>query len=37
MEIYKYMSKDRKDFFSSFRLRFTQPQALNDPYEWWII
>jgi len=33
MEVYKYMPEERKDFFSSFRLRFTQPQALNDPYE----
>jgi hypothetical protein len=33
MEIYKYLHPDRKDFFKSYRLRFTQPMALNDPYE----
>ena len=33
MEILKYLPPDRKDFFSTFRLRFTQPLDMNDPYE----
>lgn len=33
MEVYKDMPEKRKDFFSYFRLRVTQPIALNDPYE----
>lgn len=33
MEIYKYLHPHRKDFFKTYRLRFTQPMALNDPYE----
>lgn len=27
------MHPDRRDFFLTYRLRFTQPMALNDPYE----
>lgn len=27
------MPPDRYDFFDTFMLRFTQPEALNDPYE----
>ena len=33
MEVYKYLHPHRKDFFKTYRLRFTQPMALNDPYE----
>ena len=33
MEIFKYLPPDRKDFFSTFRLRFTQPLDMIDPYE----
>lgn len=33
MEIYKYLHPKRKDFFNNYRLRFTQPMSLNDPYE----
>ena len=31
--IYKYLSPERYDFFDSLKLRFSQPEALNDPYE----
>jgi hypothetical protein len=31
--LYKYLPPERVSFFSSFNLRFTQPAALNDPYE----
>lgn len=33
MELFKYLSEDRTDFFAGGRIRFTQPQAFNDPFE----
>ncbi len=33
MEVFKYLCPERIDFFETFRLRFSQPAALNDPYE----
>lgn len=33
MMVYKYLSRDRIKFFDSPKLRFSQPSALNDPYE----
>ena len=32
-EVYKYLCPARADFFQAFKLRFSQPEALNDPYE----
>lgn len=31
--VYKYLSPSRSSFFEDFLLRFTQPSALNDPFE----
>jgi hypothetical protein len=31
--LYKYCAPARSDFFKTRRLRFTQPAALNDPFE----
>src|SRR3982751_4501322 len=31
--LYKYCASDRRDFFQTRRLRFSQPGALNDPFE----
>lgn len=31
--LYKYLSKDRVDVLQSLKIRFSQPQALNDPFE----
>ncbi|QPG61185.1 DUF2971 domain-containing protein [Pseudomonas sp. BIGb0427] len=33
MNVYKYLSSDRKGFLDNGLIRFTQPLALNDPYE----
>ena len=33
MQIYKYLSPDRSDVIRDARIRFTQPNALNDPFE----
>ena len=32
-KLYKYFAPARKDFFTDWMLRFTQPGALNDPFE----
>ncbi|WP_313308866.1 DUF2971 domain-containing protein [Stutzerimonas nitrititolerans] len=31
--IYKYLSNERVDVITNLKIRFTQPQALNDPFE----
>jgi hypothetical protein len=31
--LYKYLSKDRVDVLQNLKIRFSQPQALNDPFE----
>ena len=31
--LYKYMSANRQSIFDDWLLRFTQPKALNDPFE----
>jgi hypothetical protein len=31
--LYKYMSSERRTIFDDWRIRFTQPKALNDPFE----
>ena len=33
MILYKYMSLERKNFWTDYKLRFTQPSAFNDPFE----
>jgi len=33
MSIYKYVIADRIDILENSRIRFTQPSALNDPFE----
>lgn len=33
MSIYKYLAPDRIDVLRNARIRFTQPNALNDPFE----
>src|SRR2546421_10408183 len=33
MIVYKYLSSDRIDVLQNGVIRFTQPAALNDPYE----
>jgi len=33
MFLYKYVTPDRLDILKTLRIRFTQPQALNDPFE----
>lgn len=33
MALYKYLSPDRVDVLRDARIRFTQPNALNDPFE----
>lgn len=31
--LYKYMSLERKSFWTNYKLRFTQPSAFNDPFD----
>lgn len=33
MILYKYMSLERKNFWTDYKLRFTQPSAFNDPFD----
>lgn len=33
MELFKYLSEDRIKFLKNGMIRFTQPQAFNDPFE----
>lgn len=33
MAIYKYLHQDRIDLLDNLKIRFTQPSALNDPFE----
>ena len=33
MYLYKYLNPDRVDVLKQRRIRFTQPSALNDPFE----
>lgn len=33
MAIYKYLHQDRIDVLDNLKIRFTQPSALNDPFE----
>lgn len=33
MILYKYMSLERKKFWTDYKLRFTQPSAFNDPFD----
>ncbi|WP_081863147.1 DUF2971 domain-containing protein [Azospirillum argentinense] len=33
MKLYKYFGDERSDFFNHRLIRFTQPTALNDPFE----
>ena len=35
MMIYKYLNSDRIDVLRNSRIRFTQPAALNDPFEFY--
>ena len=31
--IYKYLPHERTDVLKNLKIRFTQPKALNDPFE----
>ena len=33
MTLFKYVTAERLDVISSLEIRFTQPNALNDPFE----
>lgn len=33
MILYKYMSLERKNFWTDYKLRFTQPSTFNDPFD----
>lgn len=33
MSIYKFVHEDRIDILENFKIRFTQPQEFNDPFE----